>query len=93
MKAVGDYVVLKKIKEAKSKIAGLELTEDQSDDLKFHLGEVVSFGSFVNASTKEESEKIKIGDKVKYDKNAAKFDEINGSEYYVVRAGGIAYIL
>ena len=93
MKALGIFVILEKVKEKKTTIGALKLTETQSDDLKFQKGRVVSFGSKVNELTNDNEEKLKVGDLVKYDKNAAKFDELDGKSYYVVRADSIAYVI
>ena len=38
MKAINYYIVIGKIKEAPKKVAGLELTEDQNDEVSYLKG-------------------------------------------------------
>ena len=38
MQAINYYIVIRKIKEAAEKVAGLELTEDQNDDVRYLKG-------------------------------------------------------
>lgn len=94
MKALGNFVILKKIKSKKTKIGVLELNESQDDDARYALGEVISFGSFVNERTNSDSEKLQVGDKVKYDSRAGHGDpQEDGTLYWVIKADSIAYIV
>ena len=49
MKAVNNYIIIKKIKEAVKKVAGLELTEKQNSDVRYLKAEVISCGPLVSA--------------------------------------------
>jgi len=44
MKAINHYIVIKKIKEAAKKVAGLELTESQNSDIRYLKAEIISVG-------------------------------------------------
>ena len=44
MKAINYYVIVDKIKEKPKTIAGLELTENQNDDIRYLKGKVISVG-------------------------------------------------
>ena len=93
MKALGHFVVLKKLKQEATKIGGLEITESQDKDMRYVVGEIVSLGSFVNSHAKDDSEKIKVGDKVKYDSRAGHKDEVDGEIYWIIKADSIAYVI
>ena len=76
MDVIGDFVVIKKIKTENRKLAGLEFTEKQDEELRYVLGEVIGAGSLV--------EWVEVGDTVKFDKMAGHKDELDGSEYHVI---------
>ena len=93
MKALGHFVVIKKSKQEATKIGGIEITESQNPNARYLVGEVIAFGSLANHYAKEEEEKLKVGDLVKYDGRAGHEDEIDGEMYYILKSDGIAYIL
>ena len=46
MKAINQYIVIDKIKEQPTKIAGLEITEDLDADNRYAKGKVITHGKF-----------------------------------------------
>jgi co-chaperonin GroES (HSP10) len=84
MKAINYYVVIEKIKEAPKKVGGLELTEDQNDDVRYLKGKVISAGP--NADILNEN------DIVHYDKHAGHGIQWQGKLYYVLKLGDIVLV-
>ena len=62
MKAVNNYIVVRKLKQGPKIVGGLILTEDIDDDNRYIKAEVISAGNLV--------EGIKNKDVVYYDKHA-----------------------
>ena len=84
MKAINYYLIVDKIKEAPSKIAGLELTEKQNSDVRYLRAEVISVGENVPV--------IKKGDIIRYDKHAGHGIEWEERLYYVLKAPDVVII-
>lgn len=84
MKAINHYIVIKKIKEAAKKVAGLELTESQNSDIRYLKAEVISCGHLVIG--------IEEGNTVRYDKHAGHGIEWNGEFYHVISAGDVVIV-
>jgi|TARA_R100001443_G_C3332522_1_gene172655 co-chaperonin GroES (HSP10) len=84
MKAVNFYVVIDKIKESPKKIKGLELTENQNEDVRYSKGKVVSAGPLADVLGKD--------DIVYYDKHAGHGIELNDKLYYVLKLGDIVLV-
>jgi co-chaperonin GroES (HSP10) len=84
MKAINYYLIVDKIKEAPSKIAGLELTEKQNSDVRYLRAEVISVGENVPI--------IKKGDIIRYDKHAGHGIEWKERLYYVLKAPDVVII-
>tara|TARA_Y100000401_G_C8173927_1_gene150591 strand:+ start:292 stop:549 length:258 start_codon:yes stop_codon:yes gene_type:complete len=84
MKAVNFYVVIDKIKESPKKIKGLELTENQNEDVRYSKGKVVSAGPLADVLDKD--------DIVYYDKHAGHGIELDDKLYYVLKLGDIVLV-
>ena len=84
MKAVNFYVVIDKIKESPKKIGGLELTENQNEDVRYSKGKVVSAGPHADV--------LNEGDIVYYDKHAGHGIELDDKLYYVLKLGDIVLV-
>ncbi len=84
MKAINYYVIVDKIKEAPKKVGGLELTEDQNDDVRYLKGKVISVGDQVPV--------VKKDNIVRYDKHAGHGIEWNDSLYYVIKITDIVLV-
>lgn len=84
MKAVNFYVVIDKIKESPKKIGGLELTENQNEDVRYSKGKVVSAGPLADVLDKD--------DIVYYDKHAGHGIELDDKLYYVLKLGDIVLV-
>jgi co-chaperonin GroES (HSP10) len=84
MKAINYYVVVDKIKEAPKKVGGLELTENQNEDVRYLKGKVVSAGHLAEVLSKD--------DIVYYDKHAGHGVEWKDKLYYVLKLGDIVLV-
>ena len=84
MKAVNYYIVVNKIKEKPKTIAGLELTENQNDDIRYLKGKVISVGDLAVG--------INEGDTVYYDKFAGHGVQWKNKYYYVIKHGDIVLV-
>ena len=84
MKAVNHFVVVDKIKEPSKKVGGLELTEDQNQDVRYIKGKVISAGPIADM--------IKEGDIVYYDKRSPHGIEYKDKFYYVLKLGDIVLV-
>jgi co-chaperonin GroES (HSP10) len=84
MRAINYFVIVDKIKEEPSKVAGLELTEKQNKDVRYVKGKVISVG--------EKIDFINEGDIVRYDKHAGHGIEWSDSLYYVLKVTDIVLI-
>jgi len=77
MKAVGKYIVIKRIKEEIKTSSGLSMLQSQVDDMRYHKGTVISPGHEVTS--------VKEGDVLYYDKAGSFTLMINGESHTVVR--------
>ena len=84
MKAINYFVVVDKIKEPPKKIGGLELTENQNEDVRYLKGKVVSAGHLAEVLSKD--------DIVYYDKHAGHGVEWKDKLYYVLKLGDIVLV-
>jgi co-chaperonin GroES (HSP10) len=84
MKAINHFVIVDKIKEAPSKVGGLELTEKQNKDVRYIKGRVISVGNQVDM--------LQDGDLVRYDRHAGHGIEWNDHLYYVLKISDIVLI-
>jgi len=84
MKAIGNYLVIDKIKAEIAKVAGLELTESQNKDVRYQRGKVVTCGDKVKGVIK--------GDIVMYDKHAGHGIDFDGKLYQVISLADIVIV-
>ena len=84
MKAVNNYIIVKKIKTEQKKIAGLIVTEDIDDDNRYIKAKAISVGNLV--------EGIKQDDIVYYDKHAGHGVQYKDILYQVIRSGDVVLI-
>lgn len=84
MKAINHFVIVDKIKEAPSKVGGLELTEKQNKDVRYIKGRVISVGDQIDM--------LQDGDFVRYDRHAGHGIEWKDHLYYVLKISDIVLI-
>ena len=84
MKAVNNYIIVKKIKTEQKKVAGLIVTEDIDDDNRYIKAKAISVGNLV--------EGIKQDDIVYYDKHAGHGVQYKDILYYVIRSVDVVLI-
>jgi co-chaperonin GroES (HSP10) len=81
MKALGYYVLVKKVKETRMS-GGLEMLEGFDRDIRYTKGEVAYVGE-------DAKEGVKVGDLVYYDSQAGKGITIDDEVFYVLRCSNI----
>jgi len=84
MKAVNNYIIVKKIKQGPKKVGGLILTEEVDVDNRYIKAKVISIGNFV--------EGISEKDIVYYDKHAGHGVQYKDILYYVIKSGDVVLI-
>jgi len=84
MQAINYYIVIRKIKEAAKKVAGLELTEVQNDEVRYLKAEVISVGDKVAG--------VEPGNIIRYDKHAGHGIEWQDDLYHVINLGDVVII-
>ena len=84
MKAVNNYIIVQKIKEKPTTVAGLELTEKLDTDNRYLKAKILSIGNLV--------EGVSENDIVHYDKHAGHGIQWNGKLYYVIRIQDIVIV-
>ena len=84
MKAIGNYLVVDKIKTKVSKVAGLELTELQNKYGRYQRATVITCGDEVKG--------VSEGDIVMYDKHAGHGVEFEEKLYQVIRLSDIVIV-
>ena len=84
MKAVNSYIIVEKIKEKPTTVAGLEITEKLNTDNRYLKAKIISIGNLV--------EGVKENDVVHYDKHAGHGIQWKGQLYYVIRIQDIAIV-
>lgn len=87
MKAVGNNILVEKIKEGpvSKTTGGLLLTESQRQDIRYKQAKVVNCGDLVSV--------IKEGDIIFYDKHAGHKIEIEDATYDVIRLQDVVIVL
>jgi len=87
MKAVGNNILVEKIKEGpvSKTIGGLLLTESQRQDIRYKQAKVVNCGDLVSV--------VKEGDIIFYDKHAGHKIEIEDATYDVIRLQDVVIVL
>ena len=86
MKAVNDFVVIKKVKEEQVKVAGLELTEKLDTDNRYIKGKIISVGNLGEGIVKE-------NDSIYYDKHAGFIVEKNEEILLVIIQQDVVIVL
>lgn len=84
MKAVNNYIVIKKLKEPVKKVAGLELTEKQDSDVRYLKAEVISCGPLVIG--------VDVGNTIRYDKHAGHGIEWGDELYHVITVSDVVIV-
>jgi co-chaperonin GroES (HSP10) len=84
MKAVNNYIIIKKIKEPAKKVGGLELTEKQNSDVRYLKAQVISCGPMVIG--------VESGDTIRYDKHAGHGIEWSDELYHVITVGDVVIV-
>tara|TARA_R100001440_G_scaffold8466_3_gene16196 strand:+ start:3764 stop:4021 length:258 start_codon:yes stop_codon:yes gene_type:complete len=84
MRAVNDYILIEKIKQAERKVNGLLLTEDLDKEVRYAKAKVISIGSLVQG--------IKEKEVVCYDKHAGSGIEWEGKLYHVIRMRDVVFV-
>ena len=84
MKAVNNYIIIKKIKESAKMVGGLELTEKQNSDVRYLKAEVISCGPLVIG--------VEAGDIIRYDKHAGHGIEWNQELFHVISIGDVVIV-
>ena len=84
MKAINNYLVVKKIKVEQKKIAGLIMTEKIDTDNRYIKAEIISTGNLVKG--------LKDGDIVFYDKHAGHGISWKDELYRVIQSRDVVLI-
>ena len=84
MKAVNHYIIVDKIKEEPKKVNGLIMTESLNTDIRYLRGKIISVGN--------NTEALKEGDKIYYDKHAGHGIEWDGIMYYVIKQQDVVIV-
>ena len=86
MKAIGNYLVIKEVKEKPSKTkGGLLLTDKIKEDIRYKQGVVKSVGSLVQG--------VKANDNIYYDKHAGFSVEIDENIFLVIKQQDVVIVL
>ena len=86
MKAIGNYLVIKEVKEKPSKTkGGLLLTDKIKEDIRYKQGVVESVGSLVQG--------VKADDNIYYDKHAGFNVEIDENIFLVIKQQDVVIVL
>jgi len=84
MQAINYYILIRKIKEAPKKVGGLELTEQQNEDVRYLKAEIISVGDKVTM--------LEPGNIIRYDRHAGHGIEWNDELYYVISLGDVVIV-
>jgi len=84
MQAINHYIVIRKIKEAPVKVGGLELTEEQNEDVRYLKAEIVSVGDKITM--------LKPGDRIRYDRYAGHGIEWDDELFHVINLGDVVIV-
>jgi len=83
MQAVNLYIVVEKIKQAPTKIGGLELTDDLTDN-RYDKGKIISVGNLVQG--------VKDNDTIYYDKHAGNTIQKDEKTYQIITVKDVVLI-
>jgi len=84
MRAVNDYVIVDKVKEAPKKVSGLLLTDKTDSDNRYKKATIISKGDLVTI--------INEGDIVFYDKHAGHDISYNDQMYRCIKVRDIVLV-
>jgi len=84
MNAINNYIIVDKIKEKPTTIAGLEITEKLNSDNRYLKAKVLSIGNLV--------EGVNVNDIIHYDKHAGHGIQWKNKLYYVIRIQDIVIV-
>ena len=84
MKAVNHYIIVDKIKEEPKKVNGLIMNESLNTDIRYLRGKIISVGN--------NTEALKEGDSIYYDKHAGHGIEWDGKMYYVIKQQDVVIV-
>ena len=84
MKAINDYIIIKKDKVEPKKVAGLLLTEELDEDNRYLKGTIISAGNLVQG--------LNDGDIIYYDKNAGHGITWKKDLFYVIKARDVVIV-
>ena len=84
MQAINHYIVIRKIKEAPVKVGGLELTEEQNQDVRYLKAEIVSVGDKITM--------LKPGNRIRYDRHAGHGIEWDDELFHVINLGDVVIV-
>jgi chaperonin GroES len=86
MKAIGRNLIIQKVKEGTTATkGGLLLAENQKDDIRYIMANIVSVGN--------EAEGIKVGDQIYYDRHAGHKIEIDKDIYHIIKLQDVVVVL
>jgi|TARA_R100001163_G_C4862801_1_gene68275 co-chaperonin GroES (HSP10) len=83
MQAVNFYIVVDKIKQEPTKVGGLELTDNLTDN-RYDKGKAISVGNLV--------EGVKNNDIIYYDKHAGNTMQKNNKSYQIITVKDVVLI-
>ena len=83
MQAVNLYIVVDKIKQEPTKVGGLELTDNLTDN-RYDKGKAISVGNLV--------EGVKNNDIIYYDKHAGNTMQKNNKSYQIITVKDVVLI-
>lgn len=84
MQAINNYIIIEKIKEEPKKQNGLLITDNQSKDIRYLKGRIISVGNL--------TEGLKENDTIYYDRHAGHGIEFSGILYHVIRQGDVVIV-
>ena len=84
MRAVNNYIVVRKLKQGPKTVGGLIMTEELDDDNRYIKANVISVGNLV--------EGINEKDIVYYDKHAGHSIQHKDILYQVIRSGDVVLV-
>lgn len=86
MKAIGRNLIIEKIKEGTTETkGGLLLTENQKEDIRYIMANVISVG--------DETAGIKKGDQIYYDRHAGHKIEVDKDIYHIIKLQDVVVVL
>jgi|TARA_R110000823_G_scaffold313264_1_gene440805 co-chaperonin GroES (HSP10) len=86
MKAIGSNLIIQKVKEGTTTTkGGLLLAENQRDDIRYILADVISVGN--------DTAGIKEGDKIYYDRHAGHKIDIKKDVYHIIKLQDVVVVL